>query len=291
VCRHHLPAGRLIRSPVPIEISDPGDPRIAAYRHLRDAAARRRLEAEQGVFVVEGARTVRTLLTSRWALLSVLLRPERVAALRDVVEAAEAGGVPVYVAQPDCFDGIAGFPVHRGVLALGARQSLPEPRTLLDSVGVAVIVEGINDHENVGAVFRNAAALGAGAVFLDPSCCDPLYRRSVRVSVGQVLRVPFTRLRPWPEALSDVTSAGFSLVALDPHATDLIDSVPANLRVALMVGSEGTGLSEAACEHATHRVRIPMAPGSDSLNVATALAIALHRLVPLSRERVHPLVE
>jgi tRNA G18 (ribose-2'-O)-methylase SpoU len=143
-----------------------------------------------------------------------------------------------------------------------------------------VVVEGVNDHENLGAVFRNAATLGAGAVLLDPSCCDPLYRRSVRVSVGQVLRVPFSRLRPWPGALSELTSEGFSLVALDPHADDLIDSVPANLRVALMVGSEGLGLSAAACEHATHRVRIPMAAGSDSLNVATALAIALHRLVP-----------
>ncbi len=265
---------------MPIEISDPADPRIAAYRHLRDAAVRRQLEADHGVFVVEGARTVRTLLASPWPLRSVLLRPERVADLRDVVDAAEERRVPVYVAQPDCFDGIAGFPVHRGVLALGARQDLPEPRTLLASAGAAVVVEGVNDHENLGAIFRNAAALGAGAVLLDPSCCDPLYRRSVRVSVGQVLRVPFSRLRPWPEGLSDVTSAGFSLVALDPHATDLIDSVPANLRVALMVGSEGVGLSEVACEQATYRVRIPMGPGADSLNVATALAIALHRLVP-----------
>jgi tRNA G18 (ribose-2'-O)-methylase SpoU len=265
---------------VPTEISDPGDPRIAAYRHLRDAAVRRRVEADRGVFVIEGARTVRTLLASEWPLLSVLLRPERVAALGDVVDAAEQRGVPVYVAQPDCFDGIAGFPVHRGVLALGARRALPDPRTLLATVRAAVVVEGVNDHENLGAVFRNAAALGAGAVLLDPSCCDPLYRRSVRVSVGQVLRVPFSRLSPWPEALSELTSAGFSLVALDPHATDLIDSVPAGRRVALMVGSEGAGLSEVACEQATHRVRIPMAPGSDSLNVATALAIALHRLVP-----------
>jgi tRNA G18 (ribose-2'-O)-methylase SpoU len=264
---------------VPIEISDPADPRIAAYRNLRDSEVRRRLEGAQGVFVVEGARTVRTLLDSGWPLLSLLLRPERVSALADVVDTAEAHGAPVFVARPVCFDAIAGFPVHRGVLALGARQALPDPGTLLARVDAAVVVEGVNDHENLGAIFRNAAALGAGAVLLDPSCCDPLYRRSVRVSVGQVLRVPFGRLDSWPEALNDLTSSGFSLVALDPHAADLIDSVPARPRVAVMIGSEGTGLSEAACEHATHRVRIPMAPGSDSLNVATALAIALHRLV------------
>jgi tRNA G18 (ribose-2'-O)-methylase SpoU len=265
---------------VPTEISDPGDPRIAAYCQLRDAALRRRLESDRGVFVAEGVRTVRTLLASEWPLLSVLLRPERVAPLGDVVDAAQARGVPVYVAQPDCFNRIAGFPVHRGVLALGARRALPDPRTLLATVDAAVVVEGVSDHENLGALFRNAAALGAGAVLLDPSCCDPLYRRSVRVSVGQVLRVPFSRLRPWPEALSEITSAGFSLVALDPHAADPIESVPANLRVALLVGNEGMGLSEAACEQATHRVRIPMVPGSDSLNVATALAIALYRLLP-----------
>jgi tRNA G18 (ribose-2'-O)-methylase SpoU len=265
---------------VPIEISDPGDPRIAAYRDLRDAQVRRRVEADQGVFVVEGARTVRALLVSEWPLRSLLLRPERVAALGDVVEAAQARRAPVYVARPDCFDAIAGFPVHRGVLALGGRRALPDPAALLATVDAAVVVEGVNDHENLGAIFRNAAALGAGAVLLDPSCCDPLYRRSVRVSVGQVLRIPFGRLSPWPEALSELTSSGFSLVALDPQATDLIDSVPPNLRVAMMVGSEGRGLSEAARQYATHRVRIPMAPGSDSLNVATALAVALHRLVP-----------
>jgi tRNA G18 (ribose-2'-O)-methylase SpoU len=266
---------------VPIEISDPGDTRTAAYRELRDAGLRRRLEADEGVFVVEGARTVRTLLVSRWPLLSVLLRPERVAGLGDVVAEAEKRGAPVYVAAPDCFDAIAGFPVHRGVLALGGRRALPEPRALLAASTTAVVVEGVNDHENLGAIFRNAATLGAGAVLLDPSSCDPLYRRCVRVSVGQVLRVPFSRLTPWPMALTDLRSSGFSIVALDPHATDPIDSVPPEPRVAVMVGSEGSGLSQAAHEYATYRVRIPMATGADSLNVATALAIALHRLVVL----------
>jgi tRNA G18 (ribose-2'-O)-methylase SpoU len=265
---------------VPIEITDPGDDRIAPYRELRDAYLRRRLEADQGIFVVEGARTVRTLLVSTWPVLSVLLRPERVAGVGDVVAEAERRGAPVYVAEPACFDAIAGFPVHRGVLALGARLPLPEPRTILAGVDAVVVVEGINDHENLGAIFRNSAALGAGAVLLDPSTCDPLYRRCVRVSVGQVLRVPFSRLSPWPMALGDLPESGFSVVALDPRAVETIDSVPSGSRLALMVGSEGSGLSQAAKEYATHQVRIPMVTGADSLNVATALAIALHRLRP-----------
>jgi tRNA G18 (ribose-2'-O)-methylase SpoU len=262
---------------VPIEISDPGDHRIAPYRDLRDADLRRRVEAGQGIFVVEGARTVRTLLTTEWPFLSVLLRPERVAGVGDIVDEAEKRGVPVYVAAPACFDAITGYPVHRGVLALGGRKPLPEPRAMLADVDTAVVVEGVNDHENLGAIFRNAAALGAGAVLLDPSSCDPLYRRCVRVSVGQVLRVPFTRLAPWPAALADLTGWGFSIVALDPHATATTDSIPTGSRVALMVGSEGSGLSRAAKGYASHQIRIPMASGADSLNVATALAIALHR--------------
>ena len=265
---------------MPIEITDPDDARTAPYRQLRDARLRRRFEADQGVFVVEGLRTLRILLVSRWPLLSVLLRPGRLAGLGDVVDEAERRGAPVYVAEPACFDSIAGFPVHRGVLALGGRLPLPELRTILVGVDAVVVVEGVNDHENLGAIFRNAAALGAGAVLLDPSSCDPLYRRSIRVSVGQVLRVPFSRLSPWPAALADLTESGFPVVALDPHAGQTLDSVAAGPRLALMVGSEGSGLSGAALAHATHRVRIPMANGADSLNVATALAIALHRLLP-----------
>ena len=211
------------------------------------------------------------------------------------------------------FDGIAGFPVHRGVLALARRLPHPDPLDVLAQVTAAVVVEGVNDHENLGAIFRNAAALGAGAVVLDPTCCDPLYRRSVRVSMGQVLRLPFTRLAPWPGALTHLRTAGFTLVALDPGAPDTVDALAlgpegraempapdaltaserpkhssseseqgagAKLhRVAVLVGAEGRGLTEGARLAASRRVRIPMTPGVDSLNVATALAIALHRLV------------
>ena len=183
------------------------------------------------------------------------------------------------------FDRIAGFPIHRGVLALARRRPEPTPMALLAQVEAAVIVEGVNDHENLGAIFRNTAALGAGAVLLDPACCDPLYRRSVRVSVGQVLRVPFARLAPWPGAVAAVAPGRIrgrgprSGRARD--ASTSVAALTAGRRLAVLVGAEGTGLSEAARAAATHRVRIPMVAGVDSLNVATALAIALHRLVPV----------
>jgi tRNA G18 (ribose-2'-O)-methylase SpoU len=267
---------------VPIEISDGGDRRVELYCGLRDAAWRRHVEGGQGVFVVEGARSVRQLLDSPWPLRSVLLRPERVAALSDVVEVAERSGVPVYVAGQAVFDRIAGFPVHRGVLAVAERRPEPDPAALLASVEVAVIVEGVNDHENLGSIFRAAAAFGAGAVLLDPTCCDPLYRRSVRVSVGHVLRVPFARLTPWPSALEALAAGGLAVVALDPSATDTIGSVPARRPVALLAGAEGPGLSDAARAVATHRARIPMVTGVDSLNVATAAAIALYQLTVLA---------
>ncbi|HVA76077.1 MAG TPA: RNA methyltransferase [Acidimicrobiales bacterium] len=261
---------------MPIDIEHADDPRVAPYRNLRDRQLREAIDRDEGVFVIEGARSLETLLDSPWPLVSVLLTPSRAAALRDMVDAAESRGAPVYVAGSEIFDGIAGYPVHRGVLALAARQPLPDPETVLAGVTTAVVVEGINDHENLGAIFRNAAALGGGAVLLDPTSCDPLYRRSVRVSLGNVLRVPFTRLEPWPGSLGLLTSVGFSVVALDPHAQVTIDAVNIEPPTALLVGSEGSGLTDEARKLATHTARIPMAAGVDSLNVATALAIALH---------------
>jgi tRNA G18 (ribose-2'-O)-methylase SpoU len=231
------------------------------------------------VFVVEGARSVGQLLNSEWPLRSLLLRPERADAMSDAIEAFERRGAPVYVAGPAVFDRIAGFPVHRGVLALAGRRPQPDPLSVLAGVQTAVVVEAVNDHENLGGIFRNAAALGGGAVLLDPRCCDPLYRRAIRVSVGHVLRVPFARLEPWPAALSRLAGWGFSVVALDPGAPESLASHPCHGPTALLVGGEGPGLSEAARQAADRRVRIPMAAGVDSLNVATAVAIALHHLV------------
>jgi tRNA G18 (ribose-2'-O)-methylase SpoU len=246
------------------------------YCGLRDATLRRQLETDHGVFVVEGAGTVRQLLTSEWPVVSILLLPQRVHAMADAIGAAEQLGAPVYVAGPAVFDRIAGFPVHRGVLAVAERRPLPDPKSLLAGTDVAVVVEGVNDPENLGAIFRNAAALGAGAVLLDPTCCDPLYRRAVRVSLGHVLRIPFARMEPWPMALSELPARGFTVIALDPTAPEQIDAIRPERPLALLVGSEGPGLSEPARAAASYRVQIPMAAEVDSLNVATALAVALH---------------
>lgn len=262
-----------------IEIQDRGDPRVAAYRNLRDVELRRSIEGEHGVFVVEGLRSVRALLESPFPAISLLLTPARLGSAASLVEVADRRGSRVYVAGPDVFDGIAGFHVHRGVLALAERLPMRQPVQLLAKAEAVVVVEGVNDNENLGSIFRNAAALGAGAVLLDPSCCDPLYRRSVRVSLGHVLRVPFTRLTPWPNAISEVQAQGFTVVALDPGARDAVGSMAPPSKVALMIGSESDGLSEAARRLANRSARIPMTPGVDSLNVATALAIGLERLV------------
>jgi tRNA G18 (ribose-2'-O)-methylase SpoU len=217
---------------------------------------------------------------------SVLLLPRKVDAMQDVVALAESRQVPVYVAPPDVFDATTGFNVHRGVLALAPRPA-PQPAATLArrAARPVVVLEGINDHENLGAVFRNAAVLGAGAVFMDPSCCDPLYRRTVRVSLGHVLTVPFARFSEWPDGLALLSR--FTVVALSPGADQTIDEfVAVRPRcAAVLVGSEGPGLSAAALAAAEAVVCIPMAAAGDCLNVATALAITLHRLQPVGFQR------
>lgn len=250
---------------------------------MKDPVLRRRTEVAQGFFVAEGRLAVGAVLASPYPLLSVLVLRRRLPVLADL-HVPET--VPVHVVDDDVMSAVAGFDVHRGVLALAARLALHDPAELLAAAGGApvVIVEGVNDQENLGAIFRNAAAFGAGAVLLDPTCADPLYRRSVRVSLGLVLKVPFTRLSPWPAALSVVTGSGFSLLALTPHPTAAsLGAVAEELggrKVALVVGSEGPGLS-AAVLASCRTVRIPMAPGVDSLNVAAATAVALHRVTDL----------
>ena len=241
--------------------------RVELYRGLPDAALRRRIEAEHGIFVVEGARSLRTLLGSPFPLVSILLLSERLDGLADVLAAAHERRAPVFVAGRRVFDGIAGFPAHRGVLALARRLPQPDPMTVLAQVSTAVVVEGVNDHENLGAIFRNAAALGAGAVLLDPSCCDPLYRRSVRVSMAHVLRLPFTRLAPWPDALAELGAAGFTVVALDPGASDTIDALaqgPARARPAegWPRSAASGGIGDGRPAHGAHRPPQPLGPAA-----------------------------
>lgn len=254
------------------------------YRSLKDSALRRRAEPTEGVFVVEGKLALQAVLLSPYPLASVLVLRRRLVVLDEVCLPA---GVPVYVVDEDVMAATAGFDVHRGLLSVARRLPPVVPGELLATLKaqLLVVVEGVNDQENLGAIFRNAAAFGAGAVLLDPTCADPLYRRSVRVSLGLVLRVPFARLEPWPAALELVSHYGFVPVALTPSPTaETIEAVSDDLRgqrVALVAGAEGPGLSPRVLS-LCRQARVPMAPGVDSLNVATATAVALHRFAVLS---------
>ena len=236
-----------------------------------------------GFFVAEGLTVVSRLLGSPHRVRSVVADPIRYERLRPVGRA----GVPVYVVPNEVLCAAAGFPVHRGVLAAADRWPLPDWRAAVDGARRVLVLEGINDHENLGVIFRNAAGLGADAVLLCPQCCDPLYRRSVRVSMGHVLTVPWTRLEPWPGALKELRGSGFSLVALSPAGDPIEHLTPgADERLALLVGAEGPGLSAAALAIADQRTAIPMRHGVDSLNVASATAVALWALrIPMSGHR------
>lgn len=237
--------------------------------------------------MVEGERAIRRALENGWQLESVLLLETKAAALGHDLERGELEPLvgAVLVAPRGIVEGVTGFPFHRGALAICRRRESPDLRDLAARTSLALVVESVNDHENMGALFRNAAAFGAGAVLLDPSCCDPLYRRSVRVSLGNALAVPFATVQPWPDSLEAIRGEGFTLVALTPSGgTSLEDAARrcsgAAGKVAVMVGSEHQGLSDGALVAAGIRVRIPMAEGVDSLNVATAAAVALSRLRP-----------
>lgn len=274
-------------APSPIPIDDLRDPRVAPYANVKDRQLRRaegsahepRGEFLDGTFLAEGELVVRALLRSRFRTRSVLLTPTRLDAMRDALESLPEG-TPVYVAPQPVMDSIVGFPIHRGVLACGERGSALPIDALLDASPRGIVVlEDLTNHDNIGAMFRNVAALAEGfGVLLSPRCADPLYRKSLRVSMGHVLRVPYAWADPWPDAIDSVKARGHEVLALtpDPRADD-IHAACARTRskVALLLGSEGPGLTAAAMARADRRVRIPMAPGTDSLNVAVAGAVAL----------------
>jgi tRNA G18 (ribose-2'-O)-methylase SpoU len=267
----------------PVVITDPEDRRVDDYRELHDARARRRMElpsaTDPGFFVVEGAHALDRLLASERRIRSVLVDRIRLEALGPALAGLEA---PVLVADQPTLRLVAGFPVHRGVLAAADRWVPPDPAAVLAKAERVAILEDINDHENLGVIFRSAGSLGVDAVLLSPRCCDPLYRRSVRVSMGHVLTVPWTRLEPWPAALDAVAGAGFTLVAFTPSAAagSLSEWSPAaGERVAALLGAEGPGLSPAALAAADRLLAIPMRTPADSLNVGSAAAIAFYWLV------------
>jgi len=262
------------------EVSDAEDPRLADYIGLTDPDLRRRTEADGQFFIVEGLLAIERLLSlGTWPVRSVLVTEKAQARLALDLLPDEAS---VLIALPTVLRATVGFNLHRGAVASVDRR-LPwtddADELLADTRRVAVL-EGINDHENLGSLFRNAAAFGIDAVVLDPTCADPLYRRSVRVSMGHVLAVPFVRVRRPVEAAA---AAGLTTVALTPalaaeDITALADDPPK--RVAWVLGAEGPGLSAGALQAADRLVRIPVAGGVDSVNVATAAAIAFHALAP-----------
>jgi tRNA G18 (ribose-2'-O)-methylase SpoU len=256
-----------------VEIDDPDDPRLADYRDLRDVELRKHLEAEHGLFLAEGEKVVRRAVESGFPARSFLMAPRWLAGLSDVLGSSDA---PCYVMSEALAEQVTGFHVHRGALASLQRVPLPPLADVLAGARTVVVLEDIVDHTNVGAIFRSAAALGVDAVLLAPRCADPLYRRSVKVAMGAVFTVPWTRLDSWYDALPAVSAAGFTTVALTlaDDATDIEQAVAGLGRVALVLGTDGHGLSPRWEQTADRRAVIPMADGNDSLNVAAANAVA-----------------
>ena len=267
-----------------IEISDPSDPRLADFRHLRDVQLRQSMEAEHGLFLAEGEKVVRRAVAAGFPVRSFLMAPRWLEGLADVMEATDA---PCYVLPEALAEEVTGFHVHRGALASLARTPLPSVGEVLEGARTVVVCEEIVDHTNLGAVFRGAAALGVDAVLLAPRCTDPLYRRAVKVAMGAVFALPWTRLPDWYDALPLLGEHGFTTVAL----TLAEDSVPIDQavdgleKVALVLGSEGHGLSSHWEHTADRRAIIPMRAGIDSLNVAAAAAVACYET---ARRRTHP---
>jgi tRNA G18 (ribose-2'-O)-methylase SpoU len=269
-----------------IQITDPADERVRDYFALTDVALRTKVEPERGLYLAESEKVIRRALAAGHRPRSFLMAQRWLTDLADLVEQAEAGGVPVFVAQAAVIEAMTGFHLHRGALASMHRPPLVAPAVLLQSsllqdASRVVILEDIVDHSNVGAVLRSAAALGVDVVLITPRCADPLYRRAVRVSMGAVFKVPWTRIDPWPGGLQVLREHGFTVAAfaLGDGATTLDDlAADPPERLALILGTEGEGLSRRAIREADLVVKIPMAGGVDSLNVAAASAVAMWAL-------------
>ena len=250
------------------------DPRLGDYTDLTDVALRRVREPAEGLFLAEGEKVVRRALDAGYLPRSVLTAAKWLPGLQQDLADHDC---PVYVADDALLQQVTGYRVHRGALASMQRRPLPTLDELLTTARRVVVLEDLVDHTNVGAVFRNAAALGIDAVLVSPGCADPLYRRSVKVSMGTVFAVPWARAEGWPQALDLLRRKGFRVLAMSPdpsgRALPEADLTPP---VAIVLGTEGEGLSSEAFAHCDESVRIPMAPGVDSLNVAAASAVVLY---------------
>jgi tRNA G18 (ribose-2'-O)-methylase SpoU len=259
-------------------IDGPEDPRVAGFREVPDPE---RLQS-QGLFVAEGRLVVRRVLEdARYRVRAVLVNEASMRQLTSVLERSPAD-CPIFLAESRDFVGLTGHDLHRGCLALVERPAAVSPESVLGSAKRIVILEGIANADNVGGVFRNAAAFDADGVLLSPTCCDPLYRKAIRTSMGAVLHVPFARFDEWPAPLIRVRVSGFTIAALTPRepseSLDVFCGRARSERIALVAGTEGVGLSAAVEAAADHRVRIPISGAVDSLNVAVAVGIALYAL-------------
>ncbi|MER9654285.1 RNA methyltransferase [Mesorhizobium sp. M0152] len=258
----------------PIRIDDPRDPRVAAYLDIRE----RDLAGRQGRFVAEGKVVLDLLLSAgRFSAESVLVLENRLAGLEDILRKAP-GDLPVYVASGAVMDAIAGFHMHRGILAIGRKGTPQRAEALLDALpaqALVLVLVGIANHDNMGSIFRNAAAFGADAVFMDATCCDPLYRKAIRVSVGAALKIPFASFTDAAGFTAELDRRFYGQFALSPRGHTDIRDAQRSQRLALYLGTEGEGLPESLLAR-LQTVRIGMAQNFDSLNVAAASAIALH---------------
>ena len=261
----------------PVWVADASDPRLADFVALTDVHLRRSLEPAGGLFIAEGEKVIRRAVAAGYRVRSILTTPDKLATIEDIATASSA---PCYVLPTGPVQELTGYRVHRGALASMQRRPLPATADILADSRRIVVLEDVVDHANVGGIFRCAAALGLDAVILSPRCADPLYRRSVKVSIGAVFAIPYARLTDWRHGLAELRTAGFRLLALTPAQRAVpLDNAKIGERAALLLGTEGDGLSSRWLQEADDAVRIPMAAGAmaagvDSLNVVAAAAIA-----------------
>jgi tRNA G18 (ribose-2'-O)-methylase SpoU len=270
------------------DIQDPDDPRLDDFRDLNSIDRRPDLPTGKGLVIAEGVLVVQRMLASRFAPHALLGTERRLDELKDDLGALEDSAAPFYRVSADVMARVVGFHLNRGVLAAARRVPEPSIAQLVGGARTVAVLEGVNDHENLGSIFRNAAGLGVDAVVFGSGCADPLYRRAVRVSMGHALLVPYARATNWPADLAMLKENGFRLLAMTPQggACALPEAMAAarDERVAVLVGAEGPGLTAATLRLSDVRVRVPMSRGTDSLNVATAAALAFYERVRLGSQ-------
>lgn len=260
-----------------IDIADPADPRLDDYRDLNSSDRRPDLPGGKGLVIAEGVLVAQRMLTSRFSPHSLLGVDRRLGELAADLDSVD---VPFYRTSADVMAAVVGFHLNRGVLAAAHRPPALELDDVLRDARTVAVLEGVNDHENIGSLFRNAAGLGVDAILFGAAVADPLYRRAVRVSMGHVLRVPFAQVPEWPRGLNMLRDRGFQIISLTPNPAALpLAQAMTGEKVAVLLGAEGPGLTEQAMRTSDVRARIPMAPGTDSLNVATAAAMAFYERI------------